>query len=183
MKTRLLPLLSTSILLTSCGGGGGDSSSVIPGVWFGTVSLVDNNCADLNPAENYLSFSHLINQSEDNVFIDNGIQTFQGKTTSENSFQAEFKRNTGDQPSCQETLSWRYEKITEKQAPFVVRKRSKDCGTKGTCTSTWTGSGYNSEFNGGGFPYPLYEGSASDAPLPLQGGIEDAQAAAVSQSQ
>ena len=174
-----IPLFLIALLLLAstygCGGGGGGDTSVIPGVWIGSLSLIDNSCPDLAPEDKFLSFSHLINQDGQDVVVDNGIQTFIGKTTAENSFEAELNRNVSTRPACRETLSWRYEKMTETQAPFVIRRRRVDCGTSfGTCSSSWSGTAFNSE-KSGGFPYPLYEGASANAPAGLQSGIADAQ--------
>ena len=162
MNSNRFVLLAVAFLLTilaACGGGGGGTSSNIPGVWLGSVALIEDSCGNVPLNEQYLSFVHLVNQSGTAVTIDNGAQSFAGTTTAEDAFLV-----SGTRPSkaagCSETISWRYEKITETQAPFVVR-------------NTWTGSASH-PIDFGSNPIPLYEGAASDAPQAVTTGIDEA---------
>lgn len=175
MNSNRFVLLAVAFLLTilaACGGGGGGTSSNIPGVWLGSVALIEDSCGNVPLNEQYLSFVHLVNQSGTAVTIDNGAQSFAGTTTAEDAFLV-----SGTRPSkaagCSETISWRYEKITETQAPFVVRKSKLDCAGGNTCTNTWTGSASH-PIDFGSNPIPLYEGAASDAPQAVTTGIDEA---------
>lgn len=171
---KMLLLVSLGILGCGGGGGGGDDS-LIAGVWNGSVAIVERGCASTSDNEFYYSFTHLVNQSGDDVVLDNGARTFSGTASSEDSFRVETVAPFPGNTSCQETLQWRYDRIEETQAPFVVRTQTITCpngATGGTCRTTWSGSAFRPGRPIGG-PIPLFEDGSVSAPTAInEPGVE-----------
>lgn len=126
----------------SGGGGGGDEFA---GVWSGSVTLVEDSCGFAAP-DSYLYFTHLVNQTESEVALDNGFETFSGEPTGSGSFSVSATRDivnplTGQ--TCSGVITWRYDAVEKDYAGFVVRSTDVTCET-GKCKISFSGSGYRS---------------------------------------
>lgn len=160
--TRLCLAGSTLILVSCGGGGGGNDTAFFAGVWSGYLNLVEDQCGIVT--ESYLSFTHLVNQVDSEVVVDNGITTFSGTVRTNNSFEAQAERPfrpLTPGASCSETITWLYQSLNEDSntADFVVRHSLISCTTpEGTtqCQFAFSGSGtrINSDQNG---PRPIVQ--------------------------
>ena len=153
--------------LTGCGGGGGGSDvEDFSGVWSGNAALVDDTCGAISTDQQFIFFTHLVNQNEAVIALDNGFLAFTGAVQSEASFTASTTR---DRPpvlgadSCSETITFRYEAISNNQAQFVVRNSDVTCKT-GSQTS-------QCKFAFSGNAFRTSAPSPEPRPLPLEGDI------------
>ncbi len=70
--------------LTGCGGGGGGSDvEDFSGVWSGNAALVDDTCGAISTDQQFIFFTHLVNQNEVVIALDNGFLAFTGAVQSE----------------------------------------------------------------------------------------------------
>ena len=155
------------LALVACGGGGRNSEEKISGVWSGTVSLVDDTCGIVGPLNQFVSFTHLVNESGTEVVLDNGLTTFTGTRQSDNSFRVSTERGRAplvDGQTCVEEIVWRYEEIDRQSAPFVVRSSTVTC-TEGDaiteCQFAFSGSAFKNSGGGGPIVFATDSGDNS----------------------
>lgn len=167
MNTRLL--LVTLLALVACGGGGGGSEEKFAGVWSGTVSLVDDTCGVIDLNNQFVSFTHLVNESETDVVLDNGLTTFAGTRQSDNSFRVSTLRDRAPlsgTDNCVEEIVWRYEEVNRQSAQFVVRGSTVTCTTGDIvteCQFAFSGSAFKTSGGGGG-PIVFADDNAASSP-------------------
>lgn len=157
MKNRCFFLAMSLLTLASCGGGGGGSDAKFAGVWFGTVSLVGDDCGVVDPSSQFVFFTHLVNQDDHDIVLDNGLLTFSGDTDGSDGFHADVERAHAPLVAgsiCTEKISWRYESVKHDTAQFVVRSSTITCITGDRteqCQFAFSGSASRSP-DGSGHP-------------------------------
>ena len=170
MKRSALFLLGLVFGAFACGGGsGGSEMAFYGGVWYGDASLVEDTCEA--PAEPYIFYTHLVNQNDSNVVIDNGAMAFQGTAEERGAMVATASRpyrgTLAGIAGCVEEITWRYEEIEENSAQFVVRTSRVTCTSEAQiaqCQVVHTGSAFRSDPNNV-VPIPVYEGAVSDTQI------------------
>ncbi|MFN8389747.1 MAG: hypothetical protein U0136_05605 [Bdellovibrionota bacterium] len=156
MRAKAL-LAVCATMLAACGGGGGGGNDKFAGVWSGGASLVDDTCGAISDTYAFISFNHLVNQDGDSVLLDNGLVTFSGSVTGDDSFSVAADRPYRalfEGATCTEHVTWRYDSIKRDTANFVVRNSTVTChqgSTVQTCEFAFTGTAYR----GNGHPIPV----------------------------
>jgi hypothetical protein len=146
-RSHTLLVFAGSILVGSligCGGGSGDDDADFAGVWSGNASLVEDGCGFTN-ADTFIFFTHLVNQAENSVVLDNGFDGFAGTVSGDDGFEVKTDRSivnplTGQ--ACPATISWRYDAVEENTASFVVRSTEVRCAGAGICKIAFSGSAF-----------------------------------------
>lgn len=157
MKRRSVSILSAllaGVSICGCSGGGG-SGDEFAGVWSGSVTLVEDGCGFVSP-DYFLSFTHLVNQNESQIALDNGFENFSGTAANDQSFSVSSTRDINNPltgGSCSAVITWRYDAVEKDYAGFVVRTTDVTCG-ESKCKIGFSGSAYRSSSNIG-VPVPV----------------------------
>jgi hypothetical protein len=181
-SNRVLGIALTGIFF-AIGCGGSSSSDDTPpfsGVWYGNASLVEDSCGVITDQQQFIYFTHLVNQNDAEVILDNGFSVFTGAAQSESSFLVETVKQRepiNGKNGCSETITFRYEGISDTQAQFVVRSSEINCGTGAdtfSCKFAFTGNAYRPIPPGGDepVPIPVIEDSGT-ATIGFEGSIPD----------
>ena len=171
---KKLTVLAALICIAGCGGSGGGDSAEFAGVWNGGASLVEDSCGVITEFQQFISFTHLVNQDGERVVLDNGAISFGGRVTGDSSFSADTSRSTtvlSGVSGCTETITWRYEQVKRNEAPFVVRDSAISCDGGVSCKFTFTGSAYRA--GGGGGPISIDGIGDGTLPETTEGGSSD----------
>ena len=172
-----------SVAILGCGGGGGgDDTTDFTGVWSGNASLVDDTCGVITPDQQFIFFTHLVNQNQNQVALDNGFLSFSGTVQNEKAFLVETEKARAAVPGttdCTEKVSFRYDAVTNNEAQFVVRSSTVNCtadsGEAFECKFAFTGSAFRATVSGSGgrpFPLPVEGDTRAGGPIFLDDGAE-----------
>ena len=163
LYAALLAVVSAS---AGCSGGGGGGGDDFAGVWNGSVTLVEDSCGFVSP-DYYIYFTHLVNQSETQVVLDNGFETFTGAPANEGFLVSNTREIVSPATGgpCSAVISWRYDAIEKDYAGFVVRTTDMTCGSGAAetkCKISFSGSGYRTTSNISN-PIPITEDNSNEA--------------------